>query len=98
MPFAASLFWLTSYFLASANDFEPQDEEPANMKPFVDHPLCFYSGHSADVLDLSWSKVGIHLPRNWYPQQQHCIRGNISSLLVPMLTAISSHLSFPVSV
>lgn len=29
--------------------------------PFQDQPLCSYYGHTADVLDLSWSKVGVML-------------------------------------
>ena len=36
-----------------------QDDDSTALKPFLEQPLCAYTGHSADVLDLSWSKVNI---------------------------------------
>jgi len=32
-------------------------EEDDSRQPFMEQPLCTYYGHTADVLDLSWSKV-----------------------------------------
>ncbi|MCG8625326.1 MAG: hypothetical protein MJE68_25425, partial [Proteobacteria bacterium] len=33
-------------------------EDDANAQlPFLEAPLCAYYGHTADILDLSWSKV-----------------------------------------
>jgi len=26
-------------------------------QPFMKEPFCIYKGHSADLLDISWSKV-----------------------------------------
>ena len=28
--------------------------------PFMPQPFCVYKGHSADLLDVSWSKVSLH--------------------------------------
>lgn len=42
------------------NVFVCQDEGPRTSKPFLEQPLCTYTGHTADVLDLSWSKVSIN--------------------------------------
>ena len=28
---------------------------------FLEEPLCTYTGHTADILDLSWSKVRINI-------------------------------------
>ena len=42
------------------NMFVYQDEDPKTSKPFLEQPLCTYTGHTADVLDLSWSKVSIN--------------------------------------
>ena len=35
--------------------------------PFQEQPLCSYYGHTADVLDLSWSKVCIQMTNSvWH--------------------------------
>jgi len=34
------------------------DDEHA---PFMKQPFCVYKGHSADLLDVSWSKVLLHV-------------------------------------
>ena len=31
---------------------------------FLEEPLCTYTGHTADILDLSWSKVRINIRDN----------------------------------
>lgn len=33
---------------------DPQDD---GIAPFMPKPFCVYTGHSADMLDISWSKV-----------------------------------------
>ena len=37
--------------------FCPRIQEDDSRQPFMEQPLCTYYGHTADVLDLSWSKV-----------------------------------------
>jgi len=40
------------------------DPEAVNVDPtapFMPRPFCIYAGHTADVLDLSWSKVSFFL-------------------------------------
>lgn len=39
---------------------DPNDDGSA---PFMPKPFCVYTGHSADMLDISWSKVSFHLFR-----------------------------------
>ena len=34
-----------------------EDDSNVSRQPFMEQPLCSYYGHTADVLDLSWSKV-----------------------------------------
>ena len=34
-----------------------EDDANSTKGPFLELPICSYHGHSADVLDLSWSKV-----------------------------------------
>lgn len=34
-----------------------QEQEEENIAPFMRKPFCTYKGHSADLLDISWSKV-----------------------------------------
>ena len=45
-------------------------EDDANLSrgPFLEQPICMYHGHSADVLDLSWSKVN-----NVFMHMEFCI-------------------------
>lgn len=38
---------------------EDADTEDRNL-PFRQVPFCKYKGHTADLLDLSWSKVRAH--------------------------------------
>lgn len=33
------------------------DDEDAEYLPFMKQPFCIYRGHTADLLDVSWSKV-----------------------------------------
>lgn len=40
---------------------EDPDTEDRNA-PFRQVPFCKYKGHTADLLDLSWSKVIVLLP------------------------------------
>lgn len=35
----------------------PGDDEDAEYLPFMKQPFCIYKGHTADLLDVSWSKV-----------------------------------------
>jgi len=35
-----------------------EDDLLGGRLPFQDLPLCTYCGHTSDILDLSWSKVG----------------------------------------
>ena len=45
------------------------DEDPDDKNaPFRQRPFCKYKGHTADLLDLSWSKV-----RNSYLNFVFCI-------------------------
>ena len=34
-----------------------EDDANATKGPFLELPICTYYGHTADILDLSWSKV-----------------------------------------
>ena len=52
---------ITAYLVAQYFTFgfqavggEDEDDEHA---PFMRKPFCVYRGHTADLLDLSWSKV-----------------------------------------
>lgn len=38
-------------------ELNPQAEEDEVTAPFRPRPFCVYKGHTADLLDLSWSKV-----------------------------------------
>ncbi len=38
-----------------------EDDASVLQQPFRETPLCMYYGHTADVLDLTWSKVGHYL-------------------------------------
>ena len=40
---------------------EDEDDEHA---PFMRKPFCIYRGHTADLLDLSWSKACIYCDNN----------------------------------
>ena len=62
-PFSKMVYVLMYYCMSmsikiptfSSVVIQAVEEDPA--KPFRERPLCVYSGHQADVLDLSWSKV-----------------------------------------
>lgn len=41
-------------FLSQAVGGDDEEDEHA---PFMRRPFCVYRGHTADLLDLSWSKV-----------------------------------------
>ncbi len=34
-----------------------EEQEEDGHSPFMKKPFCIYKGHTADLLDLSWSKV-----------------------------------------
>ena len=41
----------------SSEDIGTLDPNDDGLAPFMPKPFCTYTGHSADVLDLSWSNV-----------------------------------------
>ena len=58
-----SLFWSEANFavlhtLGTIVFFQAVgDDEEDEHAPFMRKPFCVYRGHTADLLDLSWSKV-----------------------------------------
>lgn len=44
---------------------DPNDDGSA---PFMPKPFCVYTGHSADMLDISWSKVSCSFLINHFEQ------------------------------
>ena len=62
--FLVLTFVFTSKQVCSGTDEDPDDKNA----PFRQRPFCKYKGHTADLLDLSWSKV-----RNSYLNFVFCI-------------------------
>lgn len=57
-----------------------QEEEEDTMAPFMPKPFCTYKGHSADLLDVSWSKNYFILSssmdktvRLWHISRRECL-------------------------
>ncbi|KAL8567204.1 hypothetical protein ACOMHN_046614 [Nucella lapillus] len=57
-----------------------QDQEEDSMAPFSRQPFCTYKGHSADLLDISWSKNYFILSssmdktvRLWHISRRECL-------------------------
>ncbi|XP_025080244.1 WD repeat-containing protein 44-like [Pomacea canaliculata] len=57
-----------------------QEQEEENIAPFMRKPFCTYKGHSADLLDISWSKNYFILSssmdktvRLWHISRRECL-------------------------
>lgn len=80
--------------VTSSHSSDP-DEDPSTLKPFLEQSLCTYCGHSADVLDLSWSKNFFLLSssmdktvRLWHISRKECL---CCFQHVDFVTAIAFH-------
>jgi WD40 repeat protein len=80
--------------MASTTSSE-EDDANSTRGPFLEQPICMYHGHSADVLDLSWSKNFFLLSssmdktvRLWHISRKECL---CCFQHVDFVTAIAFH-------
>ena len=59
----AHVIYLFMWFVDSLSRLQ-EDDSNVSRQPFMEQPLCSYYGHTADVLDLSWSKVRYNYQRS----------------------------------
>jgi WD40 repeat protein len=80
---------------SSVASSQGSDDDLGTARPFLDQPLCTYSGHTADILDLSWSKNFFLLSssmdktvRLWHISRKECL---CCFQHVDFVTAIAFH-------